>query len=60
MFRLVLLAIEEKSLLKTFEIAIGLEIVVPSIYALLGLSTEMFSILKKDLETVHTFLILFQ
>ena len=60
MVRLVLLAIEQKSLLKTFEIAIGLEIVVPSIYALLGLSTGMFSILKKDLKTVHTFLILFQ
>ena len=40
MVRLVLLAIEEKSLLKASEIAIGLEIVIPSIYALLGLSNR--------------------
>ena len=41
-----LLAIEEKLLLKIFEIAIALEIVVLSTVRLLGISAEMFLIFK--------------
>ena len=44
----VFLAIEEKQLLKIFEIFIGLEIVVPSTVRVLGISAEMFLIFRID------------
>ena len=44
----VLLAIEEKQLLKIFEIFIGLEIVVPSTVRVLGISAEIFLIFRID------------
>ena len=44
-----LLAMEEKYLLKIFQIAIGLEIVVPSTVRLLETSAVMFLIVEIDL-----------
>ena len=56
----VLLAIEEKQLLKIFKIFIGLEIVVPSTARVLGISAEFFLIFRIDFKLFHVFLILFQ
>ena len=56
----VLLAVEEKWLLKIFEIAIGLKIVVPSTVRLLRMSAEMFLIFRIDFMPFHVFLMLFQ
>ena len=55
-----LLAIEEKLLLKIFEIAIALEIVVLSTVRLLGISAEMFLIFKIDFKPFHMSLMLIQ
>lgn len=54
-------ALLEKYLLKIFEIAIGLEMVVPSTDRLFGISVEIFFLIVKiDFEFFHVFFMLFQ
>ena len=50
---LVLLKIQEKQLLKIFEIAIGLKVVVPLTVRLLEISEETFLIVEIDFESFH-------
>ena len=47
-------------IVEIFEIATGLEMVVPSTEKLQGILAEMFLIAEKDFMTFHVFLILFQ
>ena len=56
----ILVVIEEKQLLKIFEIFIGLEIVVLSTVRVLGISAEIFLIFRIDFKPFHVFLMLFQ
>ena len=56
----VLLAIEEKWLLKILEIFIGFEIVIPSTVKVLGNSAEISFIFILDFMPFHVFLMLFQ
>ena len=56
----ILVVIEEKQLLKIFEISIGLEIVVLSTVRVLGISAEIFLIFRIDFKPFHVFLMLFQ
>ena len=56
----ILVVIEEKQLLKIFEISIGLELVVLSTVRVLGISAEIFLIFRIDFKPFHVFLMLFQ